>query len=87
MLMNGAFPCRKHKGSVKLWPIIQPMQNVQANTIDLVSTVFQLNRDGQCTYSCFPRVVLTSTLHNILSKPLAAFLHNHCRNNGQVREE
>ena len=28
---------------------------------------------------------LSSTLHNILSKPLAAFPHNHCRNN--VREE
>ena len=26
---------------------------------------------------------LARTLHNILSKPLAAFQHNHCRNNGQ----
>ena len=26
----------------------------------------------QCTYPCFPGVLLTSTLHNILSKPLAA---------------
>ena len=34
-------------------------------------------------------VLLTSTLHNILSKPLAAFPLNHCRNNGQrwVRNE
>ena len=28
---------------------------------------------------------LTSIPHNILSKPLAAFPHNHCRNNGQWR--
>ena len=26
---------------------------------------------------------LTSTLHNILSKPLAAFPHTHCRNDGK----
>ena len=47
------------------------------------STVCQLNSSGQCTYPCFPGVLLISTLHNILSKPLAAFPHNHCRNNGQ----
>ena len=28
-------------------------------------------------------VVLTSTPHNILSKPLSAFPHNTCRNNGK----
>ena len=28
----------------------------------------------QSTYPCFPRVLLTSTPHNFLSKPLAAFL-------------
>ena len=27
-----------------------------------------------CTYQCFPGVLLTSTLHNILSNPLAALL-------------
>ena len=48
-----------------------------------VSTVFQLYRCGQCTYPCFPEILLTSTPHIILSKPLAAFLHNHCRNNRQ----
>ena len=32
---------------------------------------------GQCTYPCFPRVLLTSIRHNILSKPLAAFALNH----------
>ena len=37
------------------------------------STVFQLYRGGQCTNPCFPGVLLTSTPHNILSKPLAAF--------------
>ena len=35
------------------------------------------------TYPCFPGVLLTSTPHNIPSKPLAAFPHNHCRNNRQ----
>ena len=48
-----------------------------------VPTVFQLNPSGQCTYPCFPGVLLTSTKHNTLSKPLAAFPHNHCQNNGQ----
>ena len=43
------------------------------------STVFQLHRSGQCTYPCFRGALLTSTPHNILSKPLAAF--PHCRNN------
>ena len=51
------------------------------------STVFQLYCGGQCTYSCFPRILLTSTPHNILSKPLANFPHNHCRNKGQRREK
>ena len=37
------------------------------------STVFQLHRSSQCTYQCFPGILLTSTPHNILSKPLAAF--------------
>ena len=32
------------------------------------------------TYRCFPGILLTSTPHNILSNPLAAFPHNHCRN-------
>ena len=49
-------------------------------------TVFQLYRSGQCTNPCFPGVLLTITLHYILSKPLAAFPHNYCRNNGQGRE-
>ena len=39
------------------------------------STLFQLYRSGQCTYPCFPEVPLTSTLHNILSKPMAAIQH------------
>ena len=41
---------------------------------NVVSTLFQLYRSSQCTYPCFPGVLLTSTLHNILSRPLAAFL-------------
>ena len=35
------------------------------------STVFQLSRGSHCTYPYFPGVPLTSTSHNILSKPLA----------------
>ena len=53
------------------------------NVLMLFPTVFQLYRGGQCTYPCFPGVALTSTLHNFLSKPLAAFLHNHCRNSSE----
>ena len=45
--------------------------------------VFQLYCGRQCTNPCFPRVLLTYTLYSILSKPLAAFPHNHNRNNGQ----
>ena len=52
----------------------------------LSSTVFQLYHSGQCTYPCFSGVLLTSTLHNILSKPLAAFANNRCQNNGQQWE-
>ena len=43
---------------------------------------FQLYRGGQCTYPYFPGA-FTSTPNNILSKPLAAFPHNHCRKDGQ----
>ena len=49
----------------------------------LFSTLFQLYRSGQCTYPCFPGVLLTSPLHSILSKPLAASPLNHDRNKGQ----
>ena len=38
---------------------------------------FQLYHCGQCTYPSFPGVCLTSTPHNILPQPLAAFLHYH----------
>ena len=48
--------------------------------------VFQLLHGGQCTYPCFPGVLLTSTPHNTFSKSLAALPHNHCRNNGQQWE-
>ena len=49
-----------------------------------LSIVFQLSRSGQCTYPCFPGALFTSTTHNILFKPLAAFPHN--RNYGQRQE-
>ena len=38
----------------------------------------------RCTCPCLSGVLLTSTLHNILSKPLAAFPQNHCQKNGQL---
>ena len=47
------------------------------------STVFQLYHRGQCTYPSFPGVLLTSTLRNILFKPLAGLLHNHYRHNAR----
>ena len=37
-----------------------------------VTSLFQSHRDGQRTYSCFPGVLFTGTLHNTLSNPLAA---------------
>ena len=52
-----------------------------------ISTVFKLYRGRQCTYPCYPGTLVTSTLHNILSKPLAGFPHNHSRNNGQWSEK
>ena len=50
------------------------------------SSLFQLYCSSQCTYPCLHAILFTSTLHNILSKPLAAFLRKHCRNNGQPWE-
>ena len=50
------------------------------------STVFQLYHSSQCTYPCFPGVLLTNTPDNILSKPMAAFPQNHCRNYRQPWE-
>ena len=35
-----------------------------------ISNNIQLYRGDQCTYPCFPGVLLTSTSHNIPSKPL-----------------
>ena len=45
---------------------------------------FRLYRNGLCIYPCFPgNIVFISLPHNILSKPKAAFPHNHCRHNEQ----
>ena len=54
--------------------------------LTLFLTVFQLHHSGQCTYPCFSGVLLTSTPHNILFKPLAAFPQNHRQNNRQQWE-
>ena len=50
------------------------------------SMLFQLYCRGQCTYPCFSGILFTSTLHNMLSKPLAAFPYNHCQNNREWQE-
>ena len=50
------------------------------------STLFQLSRGSQCTYSCYPGIAFNSTPQFILLKPLAAFPINHYRNNGQQWE-
>ena len=47
------------------------------------STVFQIYRGNHCTYPCFPGAFRTSAPYNISTKPLAAFPHNNCWNNGQ----
>ena len=44
----------------------------------MFATVFQLYHGGQSTYPCSPGVLLTSTMYNILSKPLAAFPLTNC---------
>ena len=41
------------------------------------STWFDLCCSGQYTFPCFAGICFTSTMHDILSKPLAAFPHNH----------
>ena len=43
------------------------------------STFIQLYHIGQCTYTCFPEVLSTSTPHNILSKPLGTCPHDNFR--------
>ena len=53
-----------NSGSLIVWCVI------------LFSTGFQLYWGSQCTYPCFPEVLLTSTL----SKQLAAFPLNNCQN-------
>ena len=51
-------------------------QNVYCMVFNVISSVFQLYCSYQCTYPGIP-VLLTSTLHNILSKALqTAFPHN-----------
>ena len=73
-------------------PRKKPFENIMRNGESIAwlsgvlmqfSTVFELYCGSQCTYVCFHGVRLTSTLQNIFSKPLAAFPHNHCRNNAQ----
>ena len=54
---------------------------IECMVLNAISILFHLYHRSQCTCSCFPEVHLTSILHNILSKPLAAFPRNHRQNN------
>ena len=56
-----------------------------AGCLKPLSTVFQLYRGGQYTYPYFPVVYNQYPEHYSfqVSMPLAAFTHNHCRDNGQ----
>ena len=51
-----------------------------------LSTLFQLNRSGQCMLPCFPEVWFTSSRYGVLFKPMAAFPYNYCQSNGQKSE-
>ena len=66
---------------LQFWRLI-----VDCKVFNAVFNSIQLNHGRQCTYLCFPGILLTSTPHNILSKPLATFPRNNCGNNGQRRD-
>ena len=51
--------------------------------LNAVFNIMSVTCGGQCTYPCLAGVLFTSTPHNILSKPLAIFPHNHRGNSGQ----
>ena len=64
------------------------MKLMEYNIIWIVWCITQLQffsyiLAGSALIHAFLNFFLTSTPHNILSKVLAAFPHNHCRNNGQ----
>ena len=63
-----------HKG------LLQLQSNMHHTSQHRFQQYFKLYHSSQCTCPWFPGVLLTSTPHNILSKPLAAFPHNRCRN-------
>ena len=73
MLMNIIFPCPTM--FTKCYAFSTGLLKVSLIDLTPFSTVFQLYCSGQCTYLCFPGILLTSKQHNILSKPLAAFPH------------
>ena len=79
---SGKFPLLSHLVFVTCSCLIVLCFNTVFNSISVVSW----QPVSQYTYPFFPGVLLTSTPHNILSKPLAAFPHNHCWNNGQQWE-
>ena len=65
------------------WPPILKIDFMVFNTIFNNNCIFI-----QSTHLWYyPGVLLASTLHIILSEPLAAFPHNHCWNNGQHWEK
>ena len=78
MVLIFHFKCISKMSSAICFNLDQSKILSSGNGLMPFSTVFQLYRCGQCIYPCFPEVLLTGTLHNILSKPLAAFPHNLC---------
>ena len=56
---------------------------IDCMVFNAVSTVFQSYHSGQWTYPCSPRVLFTSTPHNILFLNHWLLSNNHCRNNEQ----
>ena len=49
------------------------VQVLTVRCLTLFSTLFKFYRGSHCTYPYFMKFLFTSTLHNILSEPLAAF--------------
>ena len=72
-LFSRLYQCMAH---VSIWALVCMVFNAVFNSISVI-----LRRPLHL--SMFPGILLTSTPHNFLSKPLAAFPHNLCRNNGQ----
>ena len=83
MFSEGLF-LRSIKKHHELW--VKKQKFCYRVLINVFNIISDKSRGSQCTYPCFPGVLFISTLHGILSKPLAAFPQNHSQNKGQCRE-